>query len=348
VRTATGAAGLELLDERWDDLLARQPLPNPTLSATWLRELARWRTGLPFVVVAETQGRLVAGAALELRRGRGLSPRVATWLGPVEQHFSPDLLADPAVPGGAEAVVAAVLGEADVLSIGAPASGPAAAALDRVAPWRRAITTGERWLLPWPAPRLDYARSRVAHDLRRAARLGVAVEIRVAAEPEEVARTLARLFRIHRDRWRDRPGETPRFATTRVHRLWNLRTVAAMAAGGHVRIIEVLEDGRPVAGNLGFVHAHGAVGHTQAIRLGGALREPGHVAMLAGLEALAEAGAVGIDLGVTSAEPGSPKARLGPTPDPIRLLLAAASPRRQRAYETIRQLRNAGRRLQGR
>ena len=85
----TGEGGLAMLDDRWDDLVARQPLPNPLLTAAWLRELARWRTGLPFVVAAESDGTLVAGAALELRRPGGrLGPTVATWLGPVEQIIS--------------------------------------------------------------------------------------------------------------------------------------------------------------------------------------------------------------------------------------------------------------------
>lgn len=340
VHVETGPSALELLDGSWDDLLARGPLPNPTQSSTWLRELARWQTGVPLVAVAESGGVLVAGAALELRSSGRLGPRVAAWLGPVEQHFSPDLLADPLFPGAADAVVAAVLDVADVLSIGAPISGPAAQALAAVAPWHERAVTGERWLLPWPAPRLEYARSRAAYEIRRARRAGVEVDVLVAAEPDEVARALARLFRIHRDRWRDRANETPRFATTRAHRLWNMRTVAALAAGGHVRIVEVTENGRTVAGNLGFVHSGGGVGHTQALRPGGALREPGHVGSLACLEALAAAGATGFDLGVSSGQAGGPKARLGSIADPMALLFAASSPRRQRTYGAARLVRD--------
>jgi CelD/BcsL family acetyltransferase involved in cellulose biosynthesis len=345
VHVETGPSALELLDGGWDDLLAREPLPNPTLSSTWLRELARWQTGVPLVAVAESGGVLVAGAALELRGGGRLGPRVAAWLGPVEQHFSPDMLADPRYPGAAEAVVAAVLDVADVLSIGAPVSGPAARALAAVAPWHEAVVTGERWLLPWPAPRLAYAQKRAARELRHARGAGVEVEVRVAAEPDDVARALVRLFRIHRDRWRGRANETPRFATTRAHRLWNLHAVAALAVGGHVRIAEVTEDGRPIAASLGFVHGGGAVGHTQAIRPGGVLREPGHVAILACLEALAAAGATGFDLGVSSGEAGGPKTRLGSIADPIALLFAAASSRRQRTYEAARLLRDGLRRV---
>lgn len=345
VHVEMGPSALELLDGSWDDLLARGPLPNPTQSSTWLRELARWQTGVPLVAVAESGGVLVAGAALELRGGGRLAPRVAAWLGPVEQHFSPDLLADPRFPGAADAVVAAVLDVADVLSIGAPASGPAARALAAVAPWHESVVTGERWLLPWPAPRLEYARSRTARDVRRARRAGVEVEVRIAADPDDVARALARLFRIHRERWSGRADETPRFATTRAHRLWNMRTVAALAAGGHARIVEVTENGRTVAGSLGFVHSGGGVGHTQALRPGLILREPGHIATLACLEALAAAGATGFDLGVSSGQAGGPKARLGSIADPIVLLFGAASPGRQRTYGAARIVRDGLRRV---
>lgn len=344
-RLERGAVALELLDERWDALLARQEIPNPTLSAAWLRELARWRTGVPLVAVAEADGRLVAGAALELRGGRRPTPRVATWLGPVEQQFSPDMLADPAFPHAAESLVGAILEEAGALSIGTPGSGTAARALAAVAPWRRAVVTGERWLLPWPAPRLAYARSRAGRDLRRTAGRGVRAELVVMAEPEDVKRALVRLFRLHRERWRDRPDETPRFATTRAHRLWNLRAMGALAEAGRVRVAELLEDGRLVAGNVGLVYGRGAVGHTQAIRSGGVSREPGHVLMLTCLEALAAAGASVIDVGVSSGEAGGPKARLGAIADPFELILATGSPARQHAYESAQRLRGTVRAL---
>ncbi len=346
VRLLTGDAALDLLDRRWDDLLAKQALPNAMLSSCWLRALARWRTGTPLVAVAEEDGRIVAGAALELRGG-GLGPRAATWLGPVEQQFSPDALEDPERPGAAEAVFAAVLGEVGLVSVGAPAAGPAARALAAVAPWRTAAVTGERWLLPWPAPRLDYARKRSAYELRRAERQGVEIELRAATDRASVQAALVRLFRVHRDRWRDRPGETPRFATTAAHRRWNLDAVGELADRGQVRLVELLEDGRLVAGNLGFVHGCGGLGHTQAIRPG-VMRDAGHALMLGALDALASGGATAFDLGVSSGQAGGPKARLGATADPIALIAAASSPRRQRAYETGLHARRAARRLRTR
>jgi CelD/BcsL family acetyltransferase involved in cellulose biosynthesis len=339
VRTATGSSALELLDERWDELLRDQPLPNPTLGSTWLRALARWETGTPLVAVAEQDGRLRAAAALELRRRGRLAPVVATWLGPVEQQFSADVLGEPEA---AAAIVDAVLEHADVLTVGAPASGVAPAAVAAAAPWRVATTSGPRWILRCPAPRLEHVRREVARDLRHAASLGAGVESRIRQRPEDVAPALERMFRLHRARWRDRPGETPRFATTARHRAWNRDIFLRLAAGGDVRLVEVVEDGAVVAASLGLRCGSGALAHTTAMRPGGALHNPGLVAALVRYEALAADGAAAIDLGVSSCAPGSPKARLGPEPDPIVLLFAASSPLRQRA---LLGLQRAARRL---
>ncbi len=341
VQVAAGPAALSLLDERWDDLVARQALPNPTLSSTWLRELARWESGVPLVVVAEEGDELVAGAALELRPAGRYAPRLVTWLGPVEQQFCPDILVAPEHPDAGELVVAAALGEADLLSIGASASGEAARAVDAVAPWRSSVGAGERWIVSCPPPRLEYTRKRAAYELRRAANHGAEVTVRVAADPDDVAAALVRLFRVHRDRWHDRADGTPRFATARVHRLWNMRTVAAMAARGNVRIAEVIEDGRTVAGAIGFLHGTGGLEHTQAVRVDSVMRQPGHVAVLVCVEALAEAGATAVDLSYGSGEPSGPKARLGAVPDPVELLLAARTARLQRPYQALRRARRA-------
>ena len=345
ISVETGDAALALLDDRWDDLVARQPLPNPLLSAAWLRELARWRTGLPFVVAAASENTLVAGAALELRRpGGSLGPTVATWLGPVEQTFSADMLVNSSMSSAAEAVAAAVFEKADFLSINAPADGVAARALAVVAPWRHTTSSAERWIASCEPAALQYARKRAAYELRWATRRGAETEIRVAREPAEVAAALERLFRLNRVRWHDRPDETPRFATTRAHRAWNRRAIAALAELGRARAVEVVEDGRVVAGILGFVQGHGGLAHTQGMQLGGTLREPGQVAMLAIVDALAEAGAVAVDLGWGSGQAGGPKQRLGSASDPMESIFAARSALRQRPYETMRRLRNAARR----
>ena len=341
VRIETGPRALDLLDDRWDELLLRLPAPNPLLAGAWLRRLASWRSGEPFVAIAEEDGRLVAGAAFELRRTGPLGVRVAGWLGPVEQQHAPDLLVDPERPAAGEAVAAAALEAVDLLSLRTSASGAAARALAAVAPWRRATPSYERWLLTWPPPRLDHARSRVARDLRRAERLGVEVEIRVAAGETDVLRGLVRLFRLHRERWRGRSDVRPGFAASGTDRRWNRETVAAMAAAGRVRLLEVVEDGRTVVASLAFVHGTGALGHTTAMARGGTLKEPGHLAMLACAEALAHEGVTVFDLGVGSGAPADPKLRLGPAADPLISLFAASSPARQRLYAGLRGLRTA-------
>ena len=337
VGVATGAAALELLDDEWDRLLHRQRLPNPTLCATWLRHLARWDTGLPLVVVAESGGRLVAGAALELHRPTGrFGPALATWLGPAEQLQSPDVLVDPGVPRAGEAVLDAVLGVADLLHVAAPASGPAARALAAVAPWHRAQTIEQRWIVACPPPRLAYARRRADCELRWAERRGAQIDVRVAREPGDVAVALEHLFRLHRFRWDGRADLNGRFASTARHRAWNRDAIAAMAAEGRVRTAEVIENGRTLGACVGFVAGSGGIAHTQAMRSDGILREPGHIALRACVEALGEAEALAVDLSIGGGRPGGPKTRLGSQPEPVLALFAASSAARQRPSEALR------------
>jgi CelD/BcsL family acetyltransferase involved in cellulose biosynthesis len=331
----TGTTALRLLDGRWDELVARQRVPNPTLSAAWLRALAEWPGGTPLVAVAEADGRLEAGIALQLRRRAGL--RTATWLGPVEQLCSPELLADR--PEAGAAVLAAALEHTDVLTLAAAEGWPTIPALAAAAPWHRREPLGLRWWTAWPPERHDYACRRAGRHLRRAERLGAAVDVRVAAAPGEVSAALVRLFRLHRARWDARGDETLRFARTHALRRWNARAVSTLAAYGRVRIAEVVEDGRIVASCLGLLHGHGALGHTQAIATGTTINEAGHIALLACLEALADAGATVVDLGPGRGQPGSPKHRLGPEAAPVFELFATRTPSAQRVLATAQRLR---------
>ena len=63
VRVGWGKNAIRLLDDRWDSLVFGQRLPNPTLSATWLREKASWDQSVPLVIVVEAGDRLAAGGA---------------------------------------------------------------------------------------------------------------------------------------------------------------------------------------------------------------------------------------------------------------------------------------------
>jgi len=341
VSAARGDDALALLDERWDDLVARQPLPNPLLSASWLRALARWGTGTPLVVVAEAGGDLVAGAAFELRgAGRRLRPITARWLGPFEQLVSPDALADPAWPDAPAALLATVFEHADALRLErTPAYGVAATAFAAALPWRRAIQTGVRWVASAEPPGRARHRRRFAAEVARAEGAGFAVTIRVAEGPDEVAAAVVRMFRVHRDRWRDWLGEEPRFATTHAHRAWNARAIGEMAALGRVRLAEVAVDGRVVASDLGFLHGTGAVAHTGAMRPTDALRGPGHLAWSVSTDALVAAGATAIDLGLGCGGPGSAKARYSPVEEPVCAIVAVGTSARQRWLDAVAGIR---------
>ncbi len=345
VRVAHGADALDLLDDRWDELLLRAEFPNPLLSAGWLRRLACLRHGTPLVAIAEEDGALLAGAALETgRRGGRVGPTVATWLGPPEQHCSPDLLVDSGRPEAGEALVSGLLEEVDALSLGTAASGNAARALEGAAPWHTASAYTVRWVLRGPA-RVDYVRTRAEADVRRAERLGVRVEVRVSSEPDELAPALVRLFRLHRERWAGRSDLQARFAESREHRRWSAAALGDQAALGRVRLAEVSEDGRLVAAALGLVLGAGGLGHTTAMRTGGALRQPGHLASLVRIEAMLAAGATAIDLGHGAGEPGGPKARFAPQAEPLVMFLAARTRSRQRRLAVLRRTRDAVRAL---
>ena len=345
VRTEAGESCRSLFDDRWDDLVRRQPLPNPTLSATWLRHLVEWEEGRPVAIVVEQDGALVAAAAFGLYRPAGrVGPTFARWLGDHRQWCSSELLVDPDVPAAAEVVLDALLGLADVVHLPAAEHGPAHEALRARVPWLTELPGAEGWIAPVPPPRMEEAMARFGRDCRRAARRGAEVTIRLASSRNEVEAALERLFVVHAERWRLRGGEIPRFSTTEAHRNWYRRVIAALAERGEVLIAEVLEDGELFSADLGFVAGRGGMVHTTAVRLGGKLKEPGRAAQLHLCRALEEAGVQAVDMGWGACEPGSPKSGLGPTRVVVKRLLAARSRRSQRALDSTLTLRGLARR----
>jgi hypothetical protein len=345
VRAEVGESCCSLFDDRWDDLVRRQPLPNPTLSATWLRHLVDWEEGQPVAIVVEQDGALVAAGAFGLYRPAGaVGPTFARWLGDHRQWFSPELLVDPGVSAAGETVVDALLGLADVVHLPTAVYGAAYAALRARAPWLTELPGAEGWIAPVPPPRMEEALTRFRRDWRRAARRGAEVTLQLASSPDEVVVALERLFALHAERWRMRGGEIPRFSTTEAHRAWYRRVVAAMAERREVLIAEVLEDGGLFATEMALVAGDGAVMHTTALRLGGRLDEPGRAPQLHLCLALEEAGVQAIDLGWGACDPGSPKAGLGPTRVVVKRLLAARSRRSQRALDAALTLRGFTRR----
>jgi CelD/BcsL family acetyltransferase involved in cellulose biosynthesis len=271
--------------------------------------------------------------------------RVARWLGDHRQCFSSELLVDPRAPEAGTRVVDALLTVAHGLHLPARANGPMARAVRERAPWLEERPGSEGWITSVPVPRRDYVHRRIGEDDRRAVRRGAAIRVRTLSSPAEVAEALERLFVLHRERWRNRPGEISRFSTTERQRDWYRRAVGAMAERGHVRVAQVREDDALVASSLGLVAGRGGVSHTTACRPGGRLREPGHWSLFALLDAFEEAGAELADLGWGAAEPGSPKARVGPTQVLYPRFVAARSPAAQRALAALLGAREAARRL---
>jgi CelD/BcsL family acetyltransferase involved in cellulose biosynthesis len=345
VRLEAGEGCTALFDERWDALVRRQPLPNPTLASAWLERLVEWEDGVPVAVTAETDGALVGAAAFGLHSVAGrVGPRLVRWLGDHRQWFSCDVLVEPGLDEAGEAILDAVLGLAHGLHLPAPAGGPCARALRALAPWAAVVGGAEGWVASLPPPRWERVVHHYERDVRRARRNGAIVTERVATAPDDVAGALERLFDLHAARWKVKGGEIPRFSTSERHRDWYRRVVAAMAERGQALIAEVLEDGALVGSELGFLAGRGSVFHTTAIRQGTALEEPGHACQTILLEAIREKGVEAVDLGLGAGEPGSPKASIGPTRIVTERLLAASSPRRQRALAALMRLRTATRR----
>ena len=313
VRIERGEGCRDLFDARWDELVRRQAVPNPTLTSPWLSRLLEWESGIPLAIVVERGQDLVAAGAFGIYRpARRLGPTLARWLGDDRQWFSPDLLVDPATPAAGVVLTDALLGAVDGLHLAAAARGPAAGAISSSIPWHSSVHGAEGWVVALPPPRLGLTTQRFERDRRRAGRRGAEVTTRVWTTPEDVAPALESLFELHAARWRMRGGEIARFSTTEYHRAWYRGLVRAMAERGEALVTEVLEDGEVVAADLGFITGTGGLGHTTTIRHGATLKEPGHASQLAMVLALMERGATSKDLGPGGGEPGGPKAGLGP------------------------------------
>jgi hypothetical protein len=345
VRVETGDSCATLFDDAWDDLVRRQALPNPTLSATWLRHMVEWEEGMPVAIAVEQAGALVAAGAFGLYRPGGrFGPTLARWLGDHRQWCSPDLLVEPALPEAGAAVIDALLGLAGGVHLAAPADGPAASALAARVPWLTSLRGAEGWIAPLPAPRLKRMLLTDKRDQGKAARRGADVTSRVVSSPDEVLAALERLFVMHAARWRSLGGEIARFSTTERHRAWYRRVVGAMAERGEALISEVSEDGEVFGGDLGFLAGRGALAHTTSMRLGGKLNGPGRAVQLRLFFAFERAGAEAVDLGWGACDPSSPKAAVGPTRVLVRRFIAADSRRSQLALDTALALRDGMRR----
>lgn len=346
VRVARGEDAAAALDARWDSLVAAQQIPNATLSADWLRELLPLASGLPLAVTVERGDDLVAAGLFEVRAvGGRRGPRLARWIADTFSIVSVDLPTTLDVPEAAALLVQALLEEAHAVEVRCLAGSPFAHGFETRTPWRRSHPELDGWVTPLPPPKLASARRRAEYMLRRAERAGVDVAVRVAEEPEPVAMALERLFDLHEERWRGRHEALPRFGATEDQRHFYRRAIGAVARKGRVRLVEVVEDDLPVASYLGLLHGRGALFHTTATRLGGRLRSPGHVGMVALVDAAAAAGAEAMALGQGSGDPEGPKARIGSQAVPYLTVFAGRTAATQRFFEHGQHLRRRVQRL---
>ena len=331
VETASGIDAHRALGRDWDRLLGEQPLPNPLLASDWLRR-TRSRASDTTIVLARRGGELVAGGAF--RRARIGPVTVATWLGSARL---PSVLAAEDEAGAAREVVEAMLGRCHLLWLPrVPACGPTLPALRAAAPWlRETPVEPPGYVVEVPPPRLDHARARAGYALRRAARKGVAARVCTSAHPGEIGSAFDRLAQLYAERWRGREREGSRHSDVATAPGRYRAVLPELAATGRARIVEVYEDAMLAASVLGLVSGRGALFHTTATRPGGALRGPGHVAMLGWVDAAAAAGAEVMYLGRGAGDPEGPKARIGAEVLPLSDVLAAASPRRQSALAAL-------------
>jgi hypothetical protein len=328
VRVGRGEDAARFWDSRWDALLARQAFPNPTLAATWLRTRAgaNWDSALSIVV--ESDGELAAGGAFRIVNIAGSRRlRIATWLGGNGRPtILPDIIADDKMKAAPSMVFQYLLSACvhGVILHPTPTDGFGARALREAASWHVVKPTVPGWVVKLPPPGLEKLYRKVNYRIRRARRLGASIDVHTHADPASVRAGLERLFRLHSQRWHGR-FDVSHFSDTGANRARYREVIAAMAAEGRVRIVEVFESGALVASMLGFLAAGGSMFHTTGTRDGGRLRGPGHVAMLAWVEAALAGGAESMHLGRGSCEAEGPKAVLGPTMVPAGFLFGGVS-----------------------
>ena len=151
----------DLLDARWDDLVARQPIPAPTSSAAWLRGLLELERGRPLVLALEQRGKFVAAGAFGVRNIAGTRrPCLASWLADDPYWYSPDLLIDPQQPELGAVLIDALLEQVDAVHLAADAGGTTVRALKARVPWLEVSESAEGYVPPLPPPRGEYAEKR--------------------------------------------------------------------------------------------------------------------------------------------------------------------------------------------
>ena len=313
IRVITGSEAVRRsLDERWDGLLLKQPVPNPTSSASWLRaSIELDSTATPLLIIAECEEKLVGAGAFQLQKERFI--RTARWLGGSGRPaITPDILVDPSHTYVASKIIGRLEQEADVISLGPSMIEGVVGSIfsDRKAIRQVEGLVDEAWIVELPAPKMEKIKKKNASRLRRADREGLKTVVHTHSDVQSVASALERLFLLHRRRWEGR-RDISRFSRTPFDQSWTRSLVTELAEVERVRIIEVTVDEQAVAMILGFLFGRGALYHTPAVEPNSPLKGAGHIAMQAWVEAARDAGAEVMNLGRGSGEPQGPKAALG-------------------------------------
>ena len=326
IRAAFGQDASRLLDSKWDALLLKQTIPNPTSSAAWLRAtLLLVEKSTPLIITAEIGQKVVAAGAFEIKKTKAI--RVARWLGGSGRPaITPDLLLDPEHPNAAMGIIAKLREQSDVISLG-PSRIESGLRQMMKSQGQSVVTekTAEAWIVDLPAPRIEKLRKKNKARLKRAERDGAIISVNTYAETESIKTSLERLFVLHQQRWKNR-DDISRFSKNDFYRNWTRQLVVALSKHDQVRIIEVLENGKPVAMILGFLFGHGALFHTPAVDPGSILKGAGHVAIQTWVEAAQDAGATIMNLGRGSGEAQGPKGGLGPAKHLCGIFKAGSNP----------------------
>jgi CelD/BcsL family acetyltransferase involved in cellulose biosynthesis len=251
-----GLPAFERLAPGWDDLVLAMARPSPfllhDLCATWWSRPES--SEVPLIAVARRGDRLVAALPLEVRRVAGI--RVACFPGGHNSALA-DMLVDPAEPAATAGALLASLADApyDVAWLyGLPGGSRLAGAAGDL----KLSLRVEAPVLEMPEGFDEVVRTRVHRDHRRTRQkrlrqLAVAgsVEFTVARSADELTRDLPDAFELFARRRESLPDDSG-FATPEGRRDY-LALARRLGPRGHMRLLTLRLDGRPIAFQLYYM-----------------------------------------------------------------------------------------------
>jgi CelD/BcsL family acetyltransferase involved in cellulose biosynthesis len=251
-----GVRGFERLAPGWDELVLATPRPSPFLlhglCATWWSQPGA--TAEPLIAVARRGERLVGALPLEVRRAAGV--RIASFPG---QHNAAlaDILLDRDEPLDTARTLLTLLQDAPY-DIAWLYGLPGGSRLERCGADLRFSERVECPVLEMPdgfdAAYLAHVDGHHRREQRRRLRLlehEGAVEFTMARTAEELVRDLPPAFEVHARRRAGRPDASG-FSTPRGRR-YHLALARRLGPHGHIRLLTLRLDGRPIAFDYFFV-----------------------------------------------------------------------------------------------